>query len=296
MCSFSESSLRTVSSLLPAAYDFTRCMRADGSAYGSRGKCRKGTQAAKEESPKQTTPKVLTPEEQKKISQVKEHILWVKNIIKEYGDEPPDSPWVAPHYEKLKNWEKELAELEGSKTSSKPKMKAAHKELNGAEKSALVNYITGGSMETGSMLNTNWKLRGLTKSAISAEENEQVRNMDSALEKLPKNTSGQTYYRGLSLDQEQARSLLSLVRDSKTWKDPGFSSYSADREEAEDFASSTGGVPLVLITRSKRLANVEKYAPGEFSDQRESILPRNTQLKVSKITQSGGVTYILLDD
>lgn len=30
------------------AYDFTRCVRADGSAYGTRGKCRKGTESAKE--------------------------------------------------------------------------------------------------------------------------------------------------------------------------------------------------------------------------------------------------------
>lgn len=28
-------------------YEFTRCVRPDGSAYGSRGKCKKGTQAAK---------------------------------------------------------------------------------------------------------------------------------------------------------------------------------------------------------------------------------------------------------
>jgi hypothetical protein len=30
------------------AYDFTRCVRANGSAYGTRGKCRKGTESAKE--------------------------------------------------------------------------------------------------------------------------------------------------------------------------------------------------------------------------------------------------------
>ena len=29
-------------------YDFTRCVRPDGSAYGTRGKCKKGTEGAKE--------------------------------------------------------------------------------------------------------------------------------------------------------------------------------------------------------------------------------------------------------
>jgi hypothetical protein len=47
-------------------YDFTRCVRPDGSSYGSRGKCRKGTEAgAKQEAPVKgrglvTDPKELT--------------------------------------------------------------------------------------------------------------------------------------------------------------------------------------------------------------------------------------------
>ncbi len=34
---------------LLGSYDFTRCVRADGSAYGTRGKCKKGTEQAKAE-------------------------------------------------------------------------------------------------------------------------------------------------------------------------------------------------------------------------------------------------------
>lgn len=33
---------------LLSSYDFTRCVRPDGSVYGTRGKCRKGTETAKE--------------------------------------------------------------------------------------------------------------------------------------------------------------------------------------------------------------------------------------------------------
>jgi hypothetical protein len=86
--SFSEQSLKQYEELIGEiasvnfselnsdVYDFTRCVRADGTVYGSRGKCRKGREAAaavvpsqaprkntaeKLESPKQTPTKVKAP-------------------------------------------------------------------------------------------------------------------------------------------------------------------------------------------------------------------------------------------
>ncbi len=61
--SFSESSLAEYHSLANLkggmdfseatdTYDFTRCVRPNGSVYGTRGKCRKGTEEAKKEEPK----------------------------------------------------------------------------------------------------------------------------------------------------------------------------------------------------------------------------------------------------
>lgn len=57
--SFSEESLRQFSDLVAQTqsadfsegevYDFTRCVRPDGSAYGTRGTCRKGTEGAAQE-------------------------------------------------------------------------------------------------------------------------------------------------------------------------------------------------------------------------------------------------------
>jgi len=56
--SFSSQALETYEALIAdtfsldfseaQVYDFTRCVRPDGSSYGSRGKCRKGTEQAKE--------------------------------------------------------------------------------------------------------------------------------------------------------------------------------------------------------------------------------------------------------
>jgi hypothetical protein len=48
-------------------YDFTRCVRPDGSAYGTGGRCRKGTEEAKEE--KKSEGKKLTD---KKIKALRE--------------------------------------------------------------------------------------------------------------------------------------------------------------------------------------------------------------------------------
>ena len=86
--SFSEQSLKSYEELIQESfstnfseldmevYDYTRCVRADGTVYGSRGKCRKGRETAavashpqaqrkstaeKLESPKQTSTKVKAP-------------------------------------------------------------------------------------------------------------------------------------------------------------------------------------------------------------------------------------------
>jgi hypothetical protein len=68
--SFSEESLEVFNKLASATqdldysesgadpYDFTRCVRPDGSAYGTRGRCKKGTEADKPaESSSSSTPK-----------------------------------------------------------------------------------------------------------------------------------------------------------------------------------------------------------------------------------------------
>lgn len=54
--SFSEASLEVLRSI----YDFTRCKRPDGSIYGSRGKCRKGTETVAE-GETEKTPKAKKP-------------------------------------------------------------------------------------------------------------------------------------------------------------------------------------------------------------------------------------------
>lgn len=46
---YSEEVAAEVATMLEDTFDFTRCQRPDGSTYGSRGKCRKGTEVSAEE-------------------------------------------------------------------------------------------------------------------------------------------------------------------------------------------------------------------------------------------------------
>lgn len=55
---FSPESLSTVNELLSDYYDFTRCVRPDGSAYGTKGQCKSGS------------PKEETEEKRKRVAQI----------------------------------------------------------------------------------------------------------------------------------------------------------------------------------------------------------------------------------
>ena len=50
-------SLQTADFSEGGTYDFTRCMRADGSFYGTRGSCKKGSQAGAKEQPEPSAPR-----------------------------------------------------------------------------------------------------------------------------------------------------------------------------------------------------------------------------------------------
>jgi hypothetical protein len=168
------------------------------------------------------------------------------------------------------------------------------KPISKVEQATLVNYLTGGSMETGSMLNTNWKLRGLTQEPMSEEEKEQIKQMDSALSKLPKNTKATTMYRGIDMDEETAANFLRKVQQTKTLKDEGFGSFSTDKDQAEMFTSRGGGVPVLIVSRSKEFRDVRKFAPEDQDDQQEHILPRGVTLRVDKVSKRPDGTIVVV--
>jgi hypothetical protein len=302
MSGFSLDSLNQVQAILSSHpdmgwFDFTRCVRPDGSAYGTGGVCRKGT-----------------PEEKAELKKLKADLKMAQGA---YAYQKDRDPGYAAHWKSsIDKYQKRISEIEGNIKGTTPKPQQPSEggknttqpqpakakgvpakqpqTLTEAERKTLVNYMTGGGMETGSMLETNWKLRGLAKGPITEGEKTQIRDMDSALRKTPGNTEERTYYRGVSMDKSAAEKLLKSVKPGSFLKDAGFSSYSRDRNQAEEFADQ-GGVPVIFITKTPKIRDVKKYAPEDMQDQEEGILPRNTRLKVSNVAERGGSVYVTLE-
>jgi hypothetical protein len=124
---FSEAS----STLANQYLDFTRCVRPDGTAYGTRGKCRKGTEQAKPQ--KESKPRVSkTPKEAyallvKKQQEMAaagdiEGALKLKDAIAKRLKEVEASPEGQEQQKTLKKAAKEKTEKKGKlRSSSKEK-------------------------------------------------------------------------------------------------------------------------------------------------------------------------------
>lgn len=59
-------------------YDFTRCVRSDGSAYGTGGRCRSGTEEAKASEDKKPRAKKASAEKEKKAPDPHQIAKWLK--------------------------------------------------------------------------------------------------------------------------------------------------------------------------------------------------------------------------
>lgn len=83
-------------------YDFTRCVRPNGTAYGTGGTCRKGVESAAEEKPKRGRPKkVRKPLAEMSASERREEIeRRVKETVRTLRKEDPEKlkqDWIAEH-------------------------------------------------------------------------------------------------------------------------------------------------------------------------------------------------------
>jgi hypothetical protein len=272
-------------------FEYTRCERPDGSSYGTGGTCRKGV------------PKELDP------AAVKKQISKLRKEIKEAEEAARTLTSSGKHTSYAKHWEnraqakrEELDSLQEALNTAKnekdrsvkPKVKKPEfNSLNEKEKSILVNYTTG---EYESMLNTNWKLRGLDKGPLTQTEKEEVSIMDTALSKLPRNTNGTTMYRGLDLEEDVAIKLIREAQKTGKITDKGFGSFSSDKSQAEMFATATGGVPVIIVSKHPDFRDVSRFAPEEYQNQLEHVLPRNTSLVVKEVKKdSEGTFYIYTD-
>lgn len=127
--------------------------------------------------------------------------------------------------------------------------------------------------------------------------------LEEAMELLPKNTAGDPHYRGISAEGDLARMFRNL-KEGDTMSDPGFSSFSKDREVASEFMYS--GFPpdaeddnpryaaVMLVTRSRKLTSLS--AVSHFDHEEESLFPRGHKLRVKSIKRQGNDMVVEVED
>jgi hypothetical protein len=104
-------------------YDFTRCMRPNGTYYGTRGQCKSGSQSGPAEVKEKGAPKAPKPRAQKSIKAAKGELALVKAATK--GDKSPESK------QRLLNAKNQLRDAH---RQSSDKAKAAARTMKEAEK------------------------------------------------------------------------------------------------------------------------------------------------------------------
>jgi hypothetical protein len=243
-------------------YDFTRCVRPNGTAYGTAGECRKGT-----EKNKAVVPNVNVPKSKPKSKKTK----------KVLGKTTPKKQ-VKP-VQKTKTAE--------TKVDKPPQLTERHKEI-----------IHKWSENSSSYL---WKkVNSCLRNPSACDDKEEVsqftKELKSAVEALPKNVKGETYYRGLDLEENpEAYKRFKGLKAGDKITDPGFNSYSRSRDTAESFSTFEGEWPSVLIvSKSKKLADISAHSA--LANEQEALLPPNSSQTVKSVSRMNELIIIEVED
>ena len=354
--SFSEESLQKFAELAAQSryvefseggiHDFTRCIRPDGSAYGTKGKCRKGTEEAKAAAPKKEKKpakpakpgKPVSDAVSKDLTKLKEKIAAKTGAKKAEAKEDPKET-----YAKLMKQQQELVQkgdiagamklkekiaAAAAKTQESPEAKAqsakqkeegdkkkreeedfdaAQKKreegqlatsLSPKNKEAIFDY-TQQSLDgdVRSYENVNGCLRFPPSCNETKETKKYVGEFDAALAKLPKNEDGNAFYRGVRVEPGPTEKLYKALEKAEPglrMKDPGYGSYSAERQQAEYFTKRKKEARNILfVTRSKSITPINMYSA--IKPENEAILPRGTEQTIRKVTKEGNNLIVELD-
>jgi hypothetical protein len=299
-------------------WDFARCVRPDGTAYGTKGKCRKGTEEAKQE---------VAPVEKKKAKATKatkstkvsakdayatlmkrqQDLIQKGDIagamklnkkIKDAIEKVKSSPEAKAAEEKLKK------EVEAKTNEEKAFEKAQSRReagqiaagLSAKDKKVIADYTkeTMGQSPR-SYDNMNGCLRNPPSCPDTKTSKKFVKEFDEALSKLPKNESGEQFYRGIMVSPGQTEQLYKALENAQPGmriKDPGYGSYSAERKQAQHF-TNRHHPNIIFVTRSKSITPINVYS--EVKEENEAILPRGTEQTIRKVTKEGKNLIVELD-
>jgi hypothetical protein len=310
-------------------FDFTRCVRPDGTAYGTSGKCRKGTEEAK--TVEAAKPKVAAAPKASKPAKPSKTVKSVKPVkgdakeiyaalmkkqqelvqkgdingamslnekLKAVAEKIKNSPETKAAEEKMK---KEAAartkeEKDFSKAQAKREAAQMAADLTAKDKKVIADYTkeTGGQSAR-SYDNMNGCLRNPPTCSDPKVSKTFVKEFDAALNKLPKNETGERFYRGIQVYPGQTEQLYKALENAKPgtkMKDPGYGSYSAERKQAEHFTNRLGR-NIIFVTRSKSITPINMFS--EVKSENEAILPRGTEQTIRKVTKEGKTLIVELD-
>jgi hypothetical protein len=296
-------------------WDFARCVRPDGTAYGTGGKCRKGTEEAKQEvapvekkSPKAAkSPKVSGKDAYATLMKRQQELIQKGDIagamelnkkIKDAMEKFNSSPEAKAAEEKLKKGAEAKAgeQKDFEKAQAKRDAGQIAAELSAKDKKVISDYTKETMGQSArSYDNMNGCLRNPPSCPDTKTSKKFVKEFDAALGKLPKNENGDKFYRGVQVRPGQTEQLYKALENAQPgmkMKDPGYGSYSAERRQAEHFTNKN--VPnIIFVTRSKSVTPINMYS--EVKSENEAILPRGTEQTIRKVTKEGKNLIVELD-
>jgi hypothetical protein len=326
--SFSEESLSQYAELAAQSktlefsetdvYDFTRCVRPNGTAYGTNGKCRKGTEQAKEAEPQKvvTKLKVKAPKNKVELGTKEQYAALMKRQqelvqkgdmagamkltekIKAAAEKAKDTPEEKTAAAQLKkNAEdrvKEEANFEAAQKKRNEGQLAAN--LSAKDKKVIADYTKETMGQSArSYDNMNSCLRFPSTCPDKKTSSQFTKEFDVALAKLPKNEEGNKFYRGVSVRPGQTEQLYKALENAQPgtrMKDPGYGSYSAERRQAEHF-TNRNAPNIIFVTRSKSMTPINMHS--KIKEENEAILPRGTEQTIRKVTKEGKNLIVELD-
>ena len=322
-------------------WDFTRCQRADGTFYGTAGKCRSGSEVSAKQ--KEALAKA-TPEQLEKLVKnpklsvvqkkaVKEEIakkasgtsskeeyanlmkrqqeLVGKGDIKaamtlgpkltaltekmkaEEAKDPTAQAAKAAMLKRLDDEDREKKEFKKRQEGYDEAQEKASKKLTTRDRKALIDYTSSfGSAGGRSYSSLNKCLRSPSECPDSVASAKFEKEFKAAVAKLPKNTSGDPFYRGVA--NANLYKQLENAQPGTKLKDPGYGSYSADRRQTSGFMTVGGkGQNVLFVSRNKSLTPISKFS--KIESEAEAILPSNQQQTIRSVRKDGETLIVELD-
>ena len=170
-------------------------------------------------------------------------------------------------------------------------------KLSEAQKKALKEYTGSGTVDR-SYAGLNQCLRTPSKCKSKKEAEQFTKELDDAVKALPKNETGNPFYRGVSATKGAAAKLYRSLENAKpgtVLKDPGFGSYSSDRKQAEFFTSTLtpASKNILFVSKNKNLTPINRFS--DIPSESEAIMPRGTAQTIRSVTKKGGTLIVEFD-